>query len=90
MRNQGSQGVVAHILPVRKRACVLPRSYPYMVFQKLRLVNRTDSERAAIITAGIVLLQSVGRDPAIAFLCTSGVHLRTIARELFWPDERRD
>lgn len=90
MLNQGSQGVVAHILPVHKRTGVLPRSYPHIVFQKLRLVSRTDSNSAAIITAGIALFQSAGRDPAVALLCASGVHLRTIARVLFRPGERRD
>ena len=86
---QQSLGVVAHILPVHNCTGVLPSAYPSRVFQKLRLVNRTDSESSAIITAGIALFESAGRDSAIALLCTSGVHLRTIARVLFRPGERR-
>jgi hypothetical protein len=87
---QQSLGVVAHILPVHNRAGVLPSTYPSRVFQKLRLVNRTDCESSAIITAAIALFESAGRDSGIAFLCISGVHIRTIARVLFRPGERRD
>lgn len=61
-----------------------------MPLTPLRLVGRTDKTTAGVVEAGIARFCSSGHQAAIDFLSTKGIPLRTIARVLWRPRERRE
>jgi len=82
--------VIGEITPCKQREFPPPPRQPGLRFMPLRLVGRNDKIMENVVEAGVARFLASGHQAAIDFLSTRGVPLRTIARVLWRPRERRD
>lgn len=81
--------VIGEITPCKQREFPPPQRVANLPFTPLRLVGRRDKLTESVVEAGVARFMTSGHQAAIDFLSTRGIPLRTIARVLWRPRERR-
>jgi hypothetical protein len=81
--------VIGQITPCQQREFPPPPQVTSLCFAPLRLVGRRDKLTETVVEAGVARFMTSGHQAAIDFLSTRGIPLKTIARVLWRPRERR-